>query len=94
MKKRIENEKIATTLDNVVSMVLDVVQATNQKYVDELKKNGSFTEKAAAEAFRMSKETALTMLSTDAAEIITQVYGDVSVYLDTLIEATVKQLKK
>ena len=93
-KIKIENEKVATTLDNVVSMVLDVVQATNQKYVDELKKHGSFTDKAAAEAFRMSKETALTMLSTDAAEIITQVYGDVSVYLDTLIEATVKQLKK
>lgn len=93
-KVKIENEKIAITLDNVVTMVLDVVQATNQKFVDELKKNGEFTEEAAAAAFQMSKETALTMLTTDAAEIIAQVYGDVSIYIDTLIEATVKQLKK
>ena len=44
--------------------------------------------------FEISKENALSMLSNDAAEIITQVYGDIDLYLDTLIEATVKQLKK
>ena len=93
-KEKIENEKIATTLDNVVNMVLDVVEATNQTYVDELKKKGEFTEEAAAEAFRISKEKALKMLSNESADIIISVYGDVNEYLDTLIEATVKQLKK
>lgn len=93
-KVKIENEKVSNTLDNVISMVLDVVQATNQVMVDELKKNGEFTKDAALEAFNISKDKALTMLSNDAVEIITAVYGDVDVYLDTLIEATVKQLKK
>lgn len=93
-KVKIENEKISTTLDGVVVMVLDVVEATNQVFVDELKKNGEFTEEAAAEAFRISKDKALKMLSVEAADIISTVYGDVNVYLDTLIEATVKQLKK
>ena len=93
-KEKMKNEKVATTLDNVVNMVLDVVEATNQKYVDELKKRGEFTKETAAEAFQISKETALTMLSNEAAEIIVDVYGDLDVYLDTLIEATVKQLKK
>ena len=93
-KVKIENEKVSTTLDNVVEMVLNVVEATNQSFVDELKKKGEFTEEYAAEAFRISKEKALTMLSVDAAEIISDVYGDVSVYIDTLIEATVRQLKK
>lgn len=93
-KIKIENEKISNTLDNVISMVLDVVQATNQVMVDELKKNGEFTKDAALEAFNISKDKALTMLSNEAAEIITVVYGDVDTYLDTLIEATVKQLKK
>ena len=91
---KIENEKVSTTLDNVVKMVLDVVETTNQTFVDELKKNGEFTKEAAAEAFNISKEKALKMLSNDAAEIITKVYGDIDVYLDTLIEATVRQLKK
>lgn len=93
-KVKIKNDKIAITLDQVVSMVLDCVEQTNQVFVDELKKKGEFTEEAAAEAFRMSKETALKMLTSDAAEIIVEVYGDVDIYLDTLIEATVKQLKK
>ena len=93
-KVKIENEKIATTLDNVVNMVLDVVEATNQTFVDELKKKGEFTEEAAAEAFRISKDKALKMLSNESADIIVSVYGDVNEYLDTLIEATVKQLKK
>ena len=93
-KEKIENEKISSTLNNVVVMVLDVVTSVNQTFVDELKKNGEFNKKAAKEAFNKSKETALKMLSEDAAEIITMVYGDIDVYLDTLIEATVKQLKK
>ena len=93
-KVKIENEKIADTLNSVVNMVLDVVEATNQTFVDELKKKGEFTKETAEEAFNISKETALQMLSNDAADIITAVYGDVDVYLNTLIEATVKQLKK
>lgn len=93
-KVKIENEKITTTLDGVVTMVLDVVTSVNQTFVDALKKKGEFTEEAAKEAFNKSKETALKMLSEDAIKIITTVYGDVDVYLNTLIEATVKQLKK
>lgn len=93
-KEKIENEKISNTLDSVVTMVLDVVTAVNQTFVDELKKKGEFTKEAAQEAFNKSKETALKMLSDDAAEIIIKIYGDLDVYLDTLIEATVKQLKQ
>jgi len=93
-KVKIENEKVSTTLDNVVTIVLDVVESVNQVFVDELKKKGEFTEENAKEAFNKSKETALKMLSDDAVAIIESVYGDVDVYLDTLIEATVKQLKK
>lgn len=93
-KVRVENEKVANTLDNVVNMVLDVVESVNQVFVDELKKKGEFTKESAEEAFNKSKETALKMLSNDASDIIATVYGDVDVYLDTLIEATVKQLKK
>lgn len=93
-KVKIENDKIANTLDSVVSMVLDVVEATNQTFVDELKKKGEFTEETALEAFNISKQKALDMLSEDAANVITTVYGDIDVYLDTLIEATVRQLKK
>lgn len=91
---KIKNDKVQKTLDEVVEMVVNVVQATNQVMVDELKKNGEFTKEVAVEAFNKSKETALKMLSDEAAEIIANVYGDVSTYMDTLIEATVRDLKK
>ena len=93
-KVNIKNEQIQDTLDKVTNMVLNVVQATNQTFVDSLKKNGEFTKEAAIEAFNKSKETVVKMLSDDAVAIITEVYGDIDVYLDTLIESLVKQLKK
>lgn len=93
-KVNIKNEQIQDTLDKVTNMVLDVVQATNQTFVDSLKKNGEFTKEAAIEAFNKSKETVVKMLSDDAVTIIIEVYGDIDVYLDTLIESLVKQLKK
>lgn len=93
-KANIENEKIQNTLDTVVKMALDAVRATNQTMVEELKKKGEFTKEAAEEAFNKTKETVLLMLSEDASQIISEVYGDVDVYLDTLIESLVRQLKK
>ena len=94
IRGNITNTKIQKTLDEVVEMVVNVVQSTNQVMVDELKNKGEFTKEAATEAFNKSKETALKMLSAESAEIITNVYGDVSTYMDTLIEATVRDLKK
>ncbi len=90
----IKNTKVQNTLDAVVEMVANVVQATNQVMVDTLKSRGEFTQEAATEAFNKSKETALKMLSEEAAGIIEETYGDVSVYIDTLIESTVRDLKK
>ena len=94
VKDRIKATKIQNTLNDVVEIVVNVVQATNQTFVDELKKNGEFTKDAATEAFIVSKDKAFKMLSTEAANIIKDVYGDVSTYLDVLIEATVRDLKK
>jgi len=93
-KDSVKNEHIKAVLEQVVSMVCDVVAATTQTYVDELKKNGEFTKEAATEAFKRSKETAMQLLTEEAKDIISKVYGNIDVYLDTLIEATVKSQKK
>ena len=93
-RSNITNTKVQNTLNDVVEMVVNVVQATNQTLVDTLKSKGEFTQEAATEAFNKSKETALKMLSDEAAGIIEDVYGDASEYLDILIESTVRDLKK
>ena len=75
-------------------MVCNCVQTVNQTFTDELKKKGEFTKEAAEEAFAKCKTMVLQMLSDDAKQIINQVYGDIDIYLNTLIEATVKQVKQ
>jgi len=93
-KQMVEDERIQTILDQVFSVVFNCVIAVNQTFADELKKKGEFTEDAAKEAFDKCKMMALQMLSEEAKQIIANVYGDVDVYLDTLIESTVKQVKE
>ena len=93
-RDNIKNTEVQKALDEVVEMVVNVVQATNQTLVDTLKSKGEFTQEAAIEAFNKSKETALKMLSDETADIIEETYGDVSIYIDTLIESTVRDLKK
>ena len=92
-KQMINNQHTQDTLDQVINMVLNCVIAVNQTFADELKKKGEFDEEAAKAAFAMCKDMAIKMLSEDAKKIITNIYGDVDTYLDTLIESTVKQVK-
>ena len=92
-KQVIDNQHIQDVLDQVVNIVLNCVVAVNQTFADELKKKGEFNETAAKEAFEMCKSMALKMLSDEAMIIIESVYGDIDIYLDTLIEAKVKQVK-
>lgn len=94
IKTKVENEKVSNTLEQVVSIVLDCVEKVNQTYVDTLKTKGEFTKEASEEAFKKCKEAILAMLSEDATKVIAMVYNDIDAYLDTLIESTVRQLKK
>ena len=93
-KQTVNNQHIQDILDQIISMVLSCVTAVNQTFVDELKKKGEFTADAAKEAFAMCKNMAVKMLTDEAKKIITDIYGDVDVYLDTLIESSVNQVKK
>lgn len=92
-KQQISNKQIQEILGQVIDTVYNCVQTVNQTFTDELKKKGEFTEEAAKEAFDMCKDMVLKMLSEDAKKIIIQVYGDIDIYLNTLIESTVKQSK-
>lgn len=93
-KHIIKEQHIQDTLDQVLNVVLNCVIAVNQTFADELKKKGEFNEEAAKEAFNTCKEMTIKMLSEEAKKIVEQVYGDLDIYLDMLIESTVKQVKQ
>lgn len=70
------------------------VSATNQTYVDALKKAGSFDAEAQKHAFDMTLTAVMNVLGKDAIEYLTAIYGDLTGYLTTLIEAEVKAQKE
>ena len=70
------------------------VSATNQTYVDALKKAGSFDAEAQKHALDMTLTAVMSVLGNDAIEYLTAIYGDLTGYLTTLIEAEVKAQKE
>ena len=70
------------------------VSATNQTYVDALKKAGSFDSEAQKKAFELTLNAVLNLLGQDAIEYLGAIHGDLTDYLTTLIEAEVKAQKE
>ena len=100
---RVKSKEIINKLDNDVSKkyaemitntVTTCVIATNQTYVEALKKNGKFNEEAQKLAFEQTKTAVLEILTEDAKEYLTEFYGDLDKQLNSLIEAEVNRNKK
>ena len=73
--------------------ISDCVLATNQTYVEALKDKNAFTPEAQEEAFKKTYEAVLAVLSDDAKTYLTNVYGDLTIYLQQKIEAEVNKNK-
>ena len=82
------------TADKYIAMldktITDCVIATNQTYVEALKKEGKFDAEAQKKAFEETKNAVLTILSEDAKEYLSNAIGDLQVYMTKKIEAEVK----
>lgn len=83
-------EKYFTMLSDTVNRC---VTATNQTYVDALKKEGKFDLEAQKNAFAITKDTVLSILSEEALTYLNSILGDLDAYIDSLIEANVKSIK-
>ena len=92
--KLAEYEKLNKIIDQVQIAVTTIVQSVNQTFVNDLKASGKFTKESATEAKNKALETAKELLTDEAATAIEQVYGNVDLYLDNVIESVVAELKK
>jgi len=90
---KISNELVRQYLQEAIDSVLQAVTYVSQTYVDSLKKQGKFDAEAQKIAFNTAKDIALQLLTEDAKQMITDLYGDITVWLDTKIEQTVKEQK-
>lgn len=79
--------------DKYIAMVTDTISAcviaTNQTYVEALKKNNAFTAEAQKEAFQLTYDAVMAILTDDAKDYLAEIYGDVAAYITNKIEAEV-----
>lgn len=89
LQQKVDND----TADKYIQMVTETIEAcviaTNQTYVDALKKAGKFDAEAQKIAFSKTLEAVLDILSQDAKDYIIAATGDLNVYLTSLIERSV-----
>ena len=85
------------TADKYIAMLSDTITAcviaTNQTYVEALKKNNAFTAEAQKEAFKLTYDAVMAVLTEEAEKYLSEIYGDLAAYITTKIEAEVNLSK-
>ena len=93
----IQNKVDNDTADKYISMLADTISAcviaTNQTYVEALKKENAFTAEAQKEAFNLTYNAVMAVLTDEAKEYLTAIYGDLTTYITNKIEAEVNMSK-
>jgi hypothetical protein len=89
IKTKADNELADKYIDLLSTTISDCVIATNQTYVEALKKENAFTAEAQKKAFELTYDAVLEVLSDDAIIYLTSIYGDLSKYITAKIEAEV-----
>lgn len=90
---KVDNDTADKYISMVAQTITDCVIATNQTYVEALKKDNAFTKEAQKVAFQKTLAAVLAVLSEDAKEYLASLYGDATAYLTTRIEAEVNLQK-
>ena len=88
-----KNETQKKYIEMLDKTITECVLATNQTYVEALKKAGSFDDEAQKQAFKLTYEAVMAILTDDVKEYLTNIYGDLQSYLTNRIEAEVKAQK-
>ena len=88
-----EYARLNTIIDQVQQTVTMIVTSVNQVFVDSLKNSGKFDSESAKEAKELALDMANTLITDEAIKAIEKVYGDANVYIDSLIEQLVRELK-
>ena len=94
LKKKIDNELLCKYVDMLAETVCTCVVATNQTYVNELKRQGKFDKEAQRIAFEMTYNAVMAILSDEAVKYLTVFYGDLNTTIVELIENSVNAENK
>lgn len=81
-------------IDMLSNTITECVVSTNQTYVDALKNANAFDKEAQEKAFELTYNKVMNVLTEDAKNYLTEIYGDLEIYITTKIESEVKFYKK
>ena len=85
-----KNELEKKYIDMLNDTISDCVIATTQRYVESLKKQGSFDAEAQKKAFNQTYGAVMDILSEEAKKYLNEAIGDLNLYITQKIEAEVK----
>lgn len=89
LKKQSDSDLEKKYLDMLNNTITDCVLATNQTYVNELKKQGKFDLDAQKIAFQKTYENVMALLTDEAKKYLSEALGDLQTYVNNKIEAEV-----
>ena len=89
-----DNEMFTKYMTLLSYTVINCVVTTNQTYVNTLKEQGKFDAEAQKEAFNKTYEAVMRILTDDAKKYLSEVLGDLDLYINTLIESQVNFQKQ
>ena len=85
----IDDATLKKYMEMLTQTISDCVIATNQTYVESLKQQGKFDLDAQKEAFNLTKDAVLAILSEEAQTYLSTAVGDLNAYITKKIEAEV-----
>ena len=91
---KVNKEVSKKYIDMLANTITDCVVSTNQTYVDALKAANAFDKEAQKKAFELTYNKIMNVLTEDAKEYLTTIYGDLEIYITTKIESEVKLYKE
>jgi hypothetical protein len=89
IQQKVDNDTADKYIAMVTKTISECVIATNQTYVEALKKQNAFTSEAQKEAFKLTYDAVMAVLTNEAKEYLTAIYGDLTAYITAKIEAEV-----
>lgn len=94
LDEKVSNKISKKYIDMLADTITDCVVSTNQTYVDALKEANAFDKEAQKKAFELTYNKIMNVLTEDAKEYLTTIYGDLEIYITTKIESEVKFYKE
>ena len=94
LDEKVSKEVSRKYIDMLADTITNCVVSTNQTYVDALKEANAFDKEAQKKAFELTYNKIMNVLTEDAKEYLTTIYGDLEIYITTKIESEVKLYKE